>query len=247
MNKIRIVMRTLWGRFLLFILAILLSPFILVACCLPQKWVLSSGLYRVLTRFLYSFVCYFSGVPIEIVGKENIPENPAIIVANHQSSLDIPLVGHLLGGHAHVWFALKSLLKSIVFRFLFPPFAIFVDMSTSMTGMRSLMKAIKMLQVKPYHCIVFPEGGRFSDGKIHEFYSGFAILAKKLERPVMPVYLHNVQKVYSPNSFLIREYKITIVIGEPFCMHIKETEDQYKNRVHAWFVQQEKKYNNIQK
>ena len=43
-------------------------------------------------------------LPIKVVGLENIPHTPAIIAANHQSALDIPLVGNLMRCYPHIWF-----------------------------------------------------------------------------------------------------------------------------------------------
>lgn len=238
---IGMVLRTFVSRFLLFILSVFYAPFILLALVLPQSWVLDSRVYFRLAQFFYWFTKKISFLSITVEGVQNIPQNPAILVANHQSSFDIPLLGSLVGSHPHVWFALKDLMKSPVLRFLLPPFSVMVDMSSPMTGMRSLLQIIKLLQDRPHHCMIFPEGGRFTDGSIHDFYSGFAILAKKLGRPVIPVYMHNLNKVYPPHTFWIRNYPIKMVVGEPFVMQEEETEQAFKDRVQAWFEEQAKR------
>lgn len=232
------ILRTLISRFLLLLLVIVYAPFILLALVLPRSLVLDNAFYFYLARFFYWAILKISFLSIKVLGKEHVPQSPAIFVANHQSSFDIPLLGSLVGTHPHVWFALKSLLKSPVLRFLLPQFSVLVDMSTPMTGMRSLLQIIKLLVDRPHHCLLFPEGGRYVDGSVHDFYSGFAILAKKLGRPVVPVYLHNVHKVYPPHTFWIRWYPITVVVGAPFIMQEEETELMFKDRVYAWFCEQ---------
>ena len=149
MNKWCRFIQTVWGRFLLFLVSIIGTPFILVANLLPQAWVLNNICYRMLVKFLCTFVCYFIKVPITVVGRENMPDRPAIFVVNHQSRLDIALIGRLMNGEPHVWFTLKSLLKSWVFKFLFPPFSIFVDMTSPMTGMKSLLQGVRILREQP--------------------------------------------------------------------------------------------------
>jgi len=236
--QITILLRTLLSRFLLLLLSIVYAPFIIIALMLPKAWVLNSRFYFRLAQFFYWAIIKISFLPITFEGEENIPDEPVIFVANHQSSFDIPLLGSLVGAHPHVWFALKDLMKSPVLRFLLPQFSVMVDMSTPMTGMRSLLEIIKLLANRPHHCMVFPEGGRFTDGSVHDFYSGFAILAKKLGRPVVPVYIHNAQKVYPPNVFLIHNYPVKVIVGKPFVMQEHETEQEFKDRVYAWFCEQ---------
>jgi len=235
-----IFLRTLFSRFLLFLLSAVYAPFILVALMLPKAWVLDSRFYFRLAQFFYWATIKISFISITVEGRENIPNEPVIFVANHQSSFDVPLLGSLLGAHPHVWFALKDLLKSPVLRFLLPQFSVMVDMSSPLTGMRSLLQIIKLLTDRPHHCMVFPEGGRFTNGLVHDFYPGFAILAKKLNRPIVPVYINNANKVYPPNVFLIHNYPIKVVIGKPFIMQKDETEQAFKNRVYAWFCVQVK-------
>jgi len=109
-----------------------------------------------------------------------------------------------------------------------------------MTGMRSLLEIIKVLVDRPHHCMIFPEGGRYTDGKIHDFYPGFGILARKMGRPVVPVYIRGAQKVYPPNVFLIHYYPIDVVVGKPFFIQEDETEQEFRDRVRAWFCEQEK-------
>ncbi len=238
--KFMTVVRTLVSRFLLLLLSIIYAPFMMIALVLPRNWVLDRALYFYLAQFFYAAVVKISFVPVAYKGVEYIPKEPAIFVANHQSSFDIALFGRLVGHQPHVWFALKSLLKSPVLRFLIPQFSVLVDMSSPMSGMRSLREIIKLLAHKPHHCMVFPEGGRYADGKIHDFYPGFGILARKMNRPVVPVYMHGVQKVYPPDAFFIHSHPVTVTVGKPFFIQDDETEQKFRDRVRVWFCEQAK-------
>jgi 1-acyl-sn-glycerol-3-phosphate acyltransferase len=94
------------------------------------------------------------------------------------------------------------------------------------------------VQGKNRHVLLFPEGGRYTDNTIHHFFAGFAMLAAETGRPVVPVLLYNVNKVFPPKSFLIHPNPITIIIGKPFIFTENETEEQFITRVRDWFVEQ---------
>lgn len=216
---------------LCFIPALLILP-------LPARWRYHNRLYYLFADFFYRSLVWASLVPIKWVGRENIPSTPAILVANHQSSLDIPLVGALLKRFPHIWLAKTDLLDSPILRFILPRVAIMVDMSSPLKGMRSLVEAIKVMNGYQMHAVIFPEGTRYTDGEVHHFFAGFAMLAKKSGRPVVPIRIFGLHKVYPPETFLIHYHPVTVVVGEPMIMQESETEEQFRDRVHQWFVEQ---------
>lgn len=113
-----------------------------------------------------------------------------------------------------------------------------VDPSGLRKLVASLNEAVRLVEGKNSHVMIFPEGGRYTDGKVHNFFYGFAVLAKKLHRPVVPVCMHNLGKVYPPYSFFVYNYPIKVIIGEPMHFKENETEEQFLQRVHAWFLAQ---------
>lgn len=183
-------------------------------------------------------VLKLSLLPIRFKGQAHLSSEPAIIVANHQSSFDIPLVGYLMRGYPHIWLSMAALQKSPLLRFILPKVSILVDMSTPVKGMRALVEAIEFAKTHPSHLIIFPEGGRFTDGTVHKFYAGFAAIAQKTGRPVVPIYIHGVNKVYPPGSFIVHYYPVTVTVGLPMVFHENESEDAFKDRVQQWFVQE---------
>ena len=231
------LLRTLFSRFLLLLLILVGALPMLIFLMLPKHWLYDSKLFFWFGDIFCKAVVKVTLLPITFIGKENIPHEPAIFAANHQSSLDIPLVGSLLNGQPHVWLAKKELMDSPILRFVLPRVAVLIDMSTPIRGMRSLLQAIKWINGSHRHAIIFPEGGRYTDGKIHDFYSGFVILAKKTGRPVVPVCIIGADKVYPPDTFLINYHQINVVVGKPFRMQEGESDEAFKNRVRQWFVE----------
>ncbi len=233
------ILHTLFSRFLL--LLIMIACFIpaVIFLVLPARWRYDNPVYYWFAHyFFYAAVSKAALVPINVIGRENIPNEPAIITANHQSSLDIPLVGMLLNRFPHVWLATNELLSSPIWRFVLPRVAVLVDMSSPMKAMRTLLEALEVINGKRRHMVVFPEGGRFDDGNVHDFYAGFVILAKKTGRPIVPIRIFGANKLYPKGTFWVRWHPVTLVVGKPMFMQENENEEDFKNRVYQWFVEQ---------
>lgn len=233
---------TIIARLLLLLICIAFAPLILVIFFLPERYRWRSGwVYRLVNCF-YWLVLRCSLLPITIYGMENLPTEPAIFVANHQSSLDIPLLGVLANGHPHVWLARSELLNTIVLRHILPTFAVVADVTSLRAAMLSLRRIINTLIDHSAHLMIFPEGSRSIDGEIQPFFDGFVIVAKKLGRLVIPVYIHNVNRVYPRNTLWLQWHSITVIIGQPFFLSPDESEKAFSDRVRAWFLQQKKEF-----
>lgn len=207
---------------------------------MPKTWLYRSKLFY---RYVYSAYWLISKctlLRIKVVGAEHIPSEPAIIAANHQSALDIPLVGVVCRGKPHLWLAWSELWDRISLRFFLATMAFPLDITSPHKALRSLVKALNTVQDYHLHAIIFPEGGRFTDGKIHDFYAGFVILVKKTGRPLVPVYIDNAYKVYPPGAFIINRYPIQVTVGQPMTIQEGESDDAFKDRVYQWFVKQSK-------
>ena len=87
---------------------------------------------------------------------------------------------------------------------------------------------------------MFPEGTRHADDEIHPFLPGAAVLAQRLGRPIIPVYIGGAHDVLAKHGILInaRGVEVRVIIGEP--MFAKESEDVagFNARVHEWFLKE---------
>ena len=233
------LLRTLVSRFLLLLLMVVYIIPTLILICIPARWRYNSRIVFWIIHGFYWAVIRFSLLPITYVGTENIPKNkPVIFVANHQSSLDIPLVGYLAKGTPHIWLALQTLMKSPILRWILPRLAVLVNTESKQKAMRSLIQILRFIQGKKIHVMIFPEGGRYTDDDVHEFFGGFVLLAKKTGRPVVPVRIFGANKVYPPKAFLIHWHPIKVVVGKPFVYQDGEDDKVFKQRVYQWFIDQ---------
>ncbi len=113
------------------------------------------------------------------------PRNPYVVVSNHQSFADIPLI-------SHVPWEMKWVAKTELFRVPFVGWMlrlagdIPLDRRDRRSGARMLLSAANYLS---QHCSVmfFPEGTRSPDGHVGEFTDGAFALAVKGHVPVLPI------------------------------------------------------------
>lgn len=216
---------------------------IVINLFLPARYRYANRIYFFFLDFFYNAVLYSLCVPIRIVGKENIPEKksrPVIFIGNHQSSLDIPVMGYVCHGHAHVWLILEYYANHPIIGPMVRRMNITVDRDNSIKAARSLIKVIRFLENYNSHLIIFPEGRRYVDGKIHQFFEGFAIIARKTQRPVIPVYMKSNYKIFAPNRIFVRFAPLDIIIGKPFMYNSTDTDELFTERVRNWFIAQEK-------
>lgn len=236
--NIQTIVRTLISRALLIVVILVFLVPLLIFIIMPQRWRYSIPFFFVPVYWFYCAVLKCSLVPIRYEGLENIPKEPVIFAGNHQSSLDIPLMGSLSKTIPHVWLAKAELMDSYLIRFVVPLIAVLVDVTSPRAAMVSLRKIITLVNGHHRNLMIFPEGGRYIDGKIHDFFGGFVILAKKTGHPVVPVYIDGVNKVYPPESFWVYYHPITVVVGKPVVCEEDESGEQFKQRVQGWFIEQ---------
>ena len=152
------------------------------------------------------------GVKYVVYGLENLPNKPAIIFANHQSSWETILFYKLVFPVSPI---LKKELTKIPFwgwsmRLLKP---IAIDRSKPRGAGRSvLLQGIDRIQ-SGNSIIVFPEGSRSNYGSVKRFSRGGAKLAIAANTSIIPI-AHNAGYCWPAHQFIKRPGVVTVVIGE---------------------------------
>ncbi len=158
--------------------------------------------------------CLVSLVRVEVKGREKLDRSTSyVFVANHQGAYDIFLVyGYL--GHKFKWM-MKSSLRRIPFVGAACAAAGFIFVDRSGKGLRETLAAAEKILTGGMSLVVFPEGSRTPDGKIHRFKKGAYQIADDLSLPVVPLTIDGSYRVLSKNSKLIRPGKIVLTIHDP--------------------------------
>jgi 1-acyl-sn-glycerol-3-phosphate acyltransferase len=233
----------LFRTFFYYTMLLLAIIFALIPCfflsLLPER-IRYNKVYYFFMNLFYTICMFGTLLPIRFVGKENIPKGGAIYIANHQSALDVLFIGSLLDFKPHLWFFKKALLKIPLYGFMINRTNIAVDRSSPRKAMYGLLEAVRIIKDTQRSVIIFPEGGRYSDGKVHDFLWGFAIIARKTGFPVVPILIEGVNKVYPSGSFFLKYHPINVTIGKPYKMDDQETDEAFVQRVRRWFIEQSK-------
>src|SRR5215471_16603837 len=168
---------------------------------------------RMFARLLFR-LCY----RVEVRGLENFAAagDRVIIVPNHVSFLDPPLVAAFLPGRPV--FAIDP---AQMRRWWVKPFLAFVNVfPMEPTRPMAAKSLIKSLKEDGGHCVIFPEGRlNVTGGALMKVYDGPAMIADKAEATVLPVRLDGVE--FTPFSRLADRLrrrwfpKVTITILEP--------------------------------
>jgi 1-acyl-sn-glycerol-3-phosphate acyltransferase len=164
-------------------------------------------------RFIYRAMRFFQRniplVKVKTRGMENLhslQNNPAIIISNHQSHLDLMCIVALYP-------KLIILTKEWVSRS--PIFGIitrYADFYTVDEGWEITLSKLQEKVSKGYSIMIFPEGTRSKDGKMGRFHSGAFHLAQQLNLDILPVLLHGCGDVLPTKDFMLRKGEITVEI-----------------------------------
>ncbi len=152
------------------------------ALCLPT----ADFAYRFISRlFKWYFRLYNT---LSIKGQKNIPEKGACILApNHQSFVDGPLTLSGLPWRAlgeYFFYATEEHVRGEKLRRMAAKSNIIVMERANLKN--SILKLAKVLR-EGHRIVIFPEGARTHDGDMVPFKKTFAILAKELDVPIVPV------------------------------------------------------------
>ncbi len=158
------------------------------------------------------------GQSYEIEGLENIDKDKRyILISNHGSMYDIALCTLLFNQQPISWILKESLLKIPVANVMFLlGVGIPISRANARGSQKKIMDKIKILResINP-HIIMYPEGTRSKDGKIHAFKRGFIQVMKEYQMDVLPVTLSGVYNFFSTKQILTDPSSILKVTIHP--------------------------------
>jgi len=157
---------------------------------------------------IYKFV--FKG---HLIGRENIPQKDSfIMVSNHGSLLDPPILGHAIGRNIS-FMAKAELFKVPLLGFIikacgaYPVKRGIVDKNTIKTACKKLSND---------NCIgIFIDGTRQKNGRVNRPKQGAALLAFKNQKILLPVAIVNSHRLIRFRCFIPLFSKIVIKVGKP--------------------------------
>ena len=180
----RVVFKTFitWGNIVLVaVLQVILGGmiFILLPVSKKKKQDLFHSLFSVLCR-AYIFVTFPTNRKFYNPYREEFSK-PAVIISNHQSLIETPAFLRLhpkiiMLTNQWVWDSL-----------LFGPVARMASYFNADDGIDSIIDKLQEKVNEGFSIIIFPEGHRSTDDRIHRFHKGAFYLAEKLKIDILPV------------------------------------------------------------
>ncbi len=157
---------------------------------------------------IYKFI--FRG---NLIGRENIPQKGSfILVSNHGSLLDPPLLGHAIGRN------ISFMAKSELFRI---PILGFIIKSCGAYPVKrgivdKLTIKIACEKLSNNNSIgIFIDGTRQKNGRVNKPKKGAALLSFKNQKMLLPVAIINSHRLFKLRFFLPFFTKIVIKVGKP--------------------------------
>lgn len=225
-------------RTTLFYAGYIFSLVVWATLCLLVCWALPLvARYRMCmlwNRFVIWWLGVTCGITYRITGVENVPEQPVVLLSNHQSPWETLFL-------YHYFLPICAILKR---ELLFIPFfgwalallkPIAIDRSKGRSARNNLLIEGPKRLAMGLSILVFPEGTRIEVGQEKKFLTGGADLAIKAGALVLPV-AHNAGLYWPARRLAKRPGVIEVVIGKPIPTEGREPRE-LTEEVQAWIKQ----------
>lgn len=157
-------------------------------------------------KILYTITRPFVGLfyPMKFYGRENIPENGALVCANHSSAVDPFFVAYALGKKRNIRAMAKDSLLHVFF----------VGRVLRLIGTFGVKRGESDIQAAKYamdqlndhqYVLVFPEGTRVKSREEGDPKIGAAMMAFRTNSQVLPIYIPMKKKPFRINRVYIGE------------------------------------------
>ena len=196
----------LGSGFLASVIACFIGPFIGL-----EKRLKLFALWPKFTNWYLHLTC---GIKVNVIGQENLPNSPCVIVSNHQGQWETFSMQYLFHPvctllkkellYIPLWGWAMKMLHPIAINRGKPKEAI---VQTLEEGSERLKRGLYVL--------LFPEGTRVKAGRVGKYArSGFE-LAKRNNVKILPL-CHNSGDCWPAHNFIKKPGTINLYIGEPF-------------------------------
>jgi 1-acyl-sn-glycerol-3-phosphate acyltransferase len=174
------------------------------------------------------------GIRYQVHGMKNIPDEPVVVLANHQSEWETLFIYRYLAPVSPI--LKKELLAIPVYGWamrLVNPIAI--DRSRRHNAGKSILYQGQQRLNGNRSVMIFPEGTRAKAGKVDKFSRGGAKLALASRASILPI-AHNAGNCWPARHFLKYPGKIEVHIGAPIQTDNREA-SELTAEVEAWIRQ----------
>ena len=157
-----------------------------------------------------------AGIKLEVTGLENVePDESYILIANHQSHMDIPVLTWGLPIPQRI-IAKKELFKIPFLGWGMKAVGMLsIDRSNRKQSFETLKEAEEIIKTYRLSILAFPEGTRSDDGNIHPCKKGPFVLAINTGLPLLPVSVSGTRKIIPKGKISLRAGRVKVHIHPP--------------------------------
>jgi 1-acyl-sn-glycerol-3-phosphate acyltransferase len=177
-----------------------------------------SRVQRAYDRFA-SQCLFFGSTDLHVHGLDHAkPDQPYVIVANHESNWDpVALVAALRG--RYVRFVIKKeIIRIPIFgHALLATGNVMVERANTTADVARIRRGMEQRSLD-VSILFYPEGTRSRDGALHEFKKGAFSSAIAYGLPILPIGHAGTYHVWTPNTLRVRRGPVAVEIGAPIAV-----------------------------
>jgi 1-acyl-sn-glycerol-3-phosphate acyltransferase len=163
----------------------------------------------------------------EVIGRENLPDEPCLFICNHLSNADGFTLDRALRPRP-VFFLAGIKLQGTVMTRLGTEAVDTIFIRPNSADIEPLKRAVETLKAG-HSVLIFPEGGRSRTGALTRAKKGASLIARRAGVPVVPVALTGTEKFMPIDDRdmgreQVRRAHLTVHFGRPFHMADLEAE-----------------------
>lgn len=145
------------------------------------------------------------GLSLRVSGRENLGQEPAVILINHQSNLDAIVLGTTFPWKT-VIIAKREMLKVPLFGIiLLASKNILIDREDNAGVKKTIQEVVKAVQKDKNNIWIFPEGTRSLGKGLGPFKKGAFIMAIAAQAPIIPIVNQPLEHVVDSQNKILRK------------------------------------------
>lgn len=190
---------------------------------------LIQGVFRIIQKL--------AGVKLTVIGKENIPQNEAVLyVGNHRSMVDIVITYALCPGLTG--FVAKNVVEKVpaLRAWMRRLHCEFLDRDDIKQGLKVILNCIDKVK-RGISIFIFPEGTRNKNKEdstdISTFKDGSFKVAQKTGCKIVPVAITGSNQIFEDQVPFIKSANVIVEYGKPIAY--KELEAEQQKHIGAYF------------
>ncbi|KAK0569632.1 1-acylglycerol-3-phosphate O-acyltransferase [Tilletia horrida] len=158
---------------------------------------------KVVARSFYYLTGTLTGVRFQVEGEENFEKaRPAVLVGNHQSSIDILYLGRIFPAYASIMAKKELKYSPLLGQFMTLSGAVFINRKNRKDAVKAMDMVGKSMKKRNLSLWIFPEGTRSNlpVPDLLPFKKGAFHLAIQAQVPIVPVVCENYYRIFDSKS-----------------------------------------------